>query len=1129
LAADIGTETPATVDATETWVPAETTGETLPYCQPGTGCFLDPCDEPSDCLSNVCIEHMGDGVCSMECVEECPQGFECRPMPGPDMVFMCVSPFTHLCRPCLAAGDCMSATGVEDACLDFGPEGLFCGANCDSSLDCPNGFTCELASTVAGASVMQCVPDSGICFCSKKAKDLGLGTSCAIQNEFGVCNGTRVCAEDGLTPCDAQTPAAEVCDGLDNDCNGDVDDVSCDDGNDCTQDSCDPAAGCVNAPLTGTECSDGNICSLADHCQSGECVGSLITCDDDNPCTDDSCNPLGGCQYVDNLVPCDDEDPCTVKDSCVSGACSGYAVPCDCAVDADCDKLEDGDVCNGTLVCDASKLPFTCAVDPLTVVACPGPEGVDAQCLDASCDPETGECSLVPANESGICNDGDACTLFDQCTAGVCAGLASMACDDGNPCTKDTCDGQSGCSYQHNTDPCDDGNACTIGDVCSLGACVGSGVLACDDGDVCTTDSCAPGAGCLHDHNTLPCNDGNACTIGDGCDNGACIGVGLLQCDDGNPCTDDWCDPVSGCAVKPNTKPCDDNNTCTTDDACSQGKCVGKGSLECDDGNPCTKDICLPLGGCDHVQANGFCSDSDPCTVGDTCANGACQPGAPINCDDGNLCTDDYCAADGSCVHSPNSAPCDDGSACTTNDVCQGGMCTHLTMVNCDDKNPCTTDSCSPVKGCSYATNNAMCDDKNACTALDVCKDGSCTGTAPLNCNDGNPCTTDSCLPESGCVNQNNTLPCFDGDVCTTGDTCFKGSCLPTGMLACDDKNPCTDDVCDKQVGCVHTPNTAPCDDKNACTVDDVCSAGGCFGTTPPDCSDGNICTTDGCLPATGCVHTFNTESCDDGNTCTVGDACKDGACTPGAPLLCNDGNACTDDSCNPAKGCLFTPNAAACSDGDACTVGEACADGSCKGGSKLPCNDQNVCTADSCNSATGCVFTPAPGPCDDGSKCTTGETCSDGSCGSGAPLNCNDNNACTADSCNPATGCVHTPAPCCGNGVKDAGEACDDGNQVGGDGCSADCTKVEYSHNNGQGVVWFNDVPTGTMTSEQAKLSCEKTFGNCCYSGGDCAGPGWCQGCSSGKCWGWTAGCSGGAGRVWQYSSSYTTYGYWN
>ena len=52
----------------------------------------------------------------------------------------------------------------------------------------------------------------------------------------------------------------------------------------------------------------------------------------------------------------------------------------------------------------------------------------------------------------------------------------------------------------------------------------------------------------------------------------------------------------------------------------------------------------------------------------------------------------------------------------------------------------------------------------------------------------------------------------------------------------------------------------------------------------------------------------------------------------------------------------------------------------------------------------------------------------------------CDDQNTCTTDSVGPG-GCVHTPIPnCCGNGVVETGEACDDGNQAAFDGCSPAC-----------------------------------------------------------------------------------------
>src|SRR3989441_2035016 len=65
---------------------------------------------------------------------------------------------------------------------------------------------------------------------------------------------------------------------------------------------------------------------------------------------------------------------------------------------------------------------------------------------------------------------------------------------------------------------------------------------------------------------------------------------------------------------------------------------------DCDDHNPCTLDACDPgTHLCVHkpVQDGTPCRDSDLCTVGDICRSGQC--GAPINCNDLNPCTIDWC------------------------------------------------------------------------------------------------------------------------------------------------------------------------------------------------------------------------------------------------------------------------------------------------------------------------------------------------------------------------------------------------------------------------------------------------------------------------------------------------------
>lgn len=237
-------------------------------------------------------------------------------------------------------------------------------------------------------------------------------------------------------------------------------------------------------------------------------------------------------------------------------------------------------------------------------------------------------------------------------------------CNDGNACTTDACDPDSGgadvngCVHVNNSNPCDDGLFCNGSDTCGSGSC-----------SVHTGDPCAGGPEC-----------GNSCNeVGDNC----FVAAATPCTDDGNGCTNDQCDGAGACIHPNNNAPCSDGNTCTTTDQCSGGSCVGTGALDCDDDNDCTADACNPGSGCTHddVPLEGStCDDGNTCTESDTCTGGVCG-GTPLpqNCDDDNPCTLDVCdTGSGGCLHP--TAPrdgfvCDDSSTCTQADVCQNGIC----------------------------------------------------------------------------------------------------------------------------------------------------------------------------------------------------------------------------------------------------------------------------------------------------------------------------------------------------------------------------------------------------------------------------------------------------------------------
>jgi len=425
-----------------------------PECEPGTGCFLEPCSENTDCQSGWCVEHMGDGVCTLICQEECPDGWKCKQLAdvGPDLISICVSDYANLCKPCTMNSDCKSVGSMDDLCVSYGDDGAFCGGMCGQDDQCPVGFECKAGALIEGASVTQCMNKAGECACTAKSIALDLWTVCKKSNDLGTCEGKRRCSKDGLTACDAEVASLEVCDSLDNDCDGIVDDVDCDDGNPCTKDACNPVMGCTNTPASGGACDDANICTEGDKCEGGICIGTPVTCDDDNDCTDDLCDVDTGCMNLNNAAPCEDADLCTAGDKCMNGVCtSGQPIDCD----------------------DANV------------------------CTDDSCDSLIG---CVHVNNANPCDDADVCTMNDFCAGGECAG-AKINCDDGSLCTADMCDPDSGCVYA--PVDCSDDDPCTQ-DYCApaagcihdpLSPCCGNGVVElpeeCDDGNDKGGDGCS--------------------------------------------------------------------------------------------------------------------------------------------------------------------------------------------------------------------------------------------------------------------------------------------------------------------------------------------------------------------------------------------------------------------------------------------------------------------------------------------------------------------------------------------------------------------------------------------------------------------------------------------------------------
>ena len=123
---------------------------------------------------------------------------------------------------------------------------------------------------------------------------------------------------------------------------------------------------------------------------------------------------------------------------------------------------------------------------------------------------------------------------------------------------------------------------------------------------------------------------------------------------------------------------------------------------------------------------------------------------------------------------------------------------------------------------------------------------------------------------------------------------------LPDCPASCDDQNPCTKDSCDPDTHlCRNDPATegTSCASADLCTLEAACKSGICIGTRTRDCTlPPDQCHESGyCLPTTGlCTYpnSLDHKGCDDGNLCTTGDQCMSGVCTA-APIQCGAGLTC--------------------------------------------------------------------------------------------------------------------------------------------------------------------------------------------------------------------------------------------
>ncbi|TKD10451.1 MopE-related protein [Polyangium fumosum] len=939
-----------------------------PNCVPSPE-VCDGCDNDCDGIADDNIPAV---ACGLATPTNCQGTQACKPAQPVPQPGQCVaggglaacqnSPQTETCDG--IDNDC---DGIVDdsvaptACTPVGtPEGLVYGgtSQCKQGLRPCNSSTC---TGFVGPSAEVCDGIDNDCDGQVDEGAVGVGTSCGVA--LAPCTpGTLACVNGALVCQGGTGPQAEVCDNVDNNCNGIVDEAPLADGPAAGQNGCwqNPGNCCVFKnlqwcpPAGGTCYANGTLTSPCNKgtlvCTSGAwaCQGPVGPQTEQCDSADNDCNGM-----IDDVPgtggPCGSD-----VGECVAGVqqcgpngvqCVGQVGPsteiCD-GKDNDCDGVIDDNVGGLAKPCGINQPPCSLGQTACVngAIVCQG--GIQAQAevcdgVDNDCDGKIDDAPLFDAPNAGqngcwdlpgnCCQHGnlewcpppnascaDNGTLAPPCNKGslACQGALGWVCVNAKSPQAEACDG-----LDNNCDG-------TIDDGTFQG-----------EGAACGTDTgqCAPGV--------IDCTGGILDCVGDVPPTAeACNGL------------DDDCDGTidNGIVVGGSCTPPYDTTLYPgprDKGACEPGtlQCDGMGGETCLNGTGPQPEICDGVdndcdGSIDEVgpAPDGIDGTANPLdatqTIGGACGvdTGACQQGhwACLNgifaCLGGQGQTDEACdCEDNDCdgttdeqdpnmpqICAPGNSCVKSGSACTCATPCQGGEFPCPPGQACEEVT--SSETGLPLGNFCIANNCGDCPTKTVKDAAGKVLCAPAGTPADANCVVPPVCV---CKGIAGCKDPCDGVTCGAGEVCSsygaTAGKCVQNNCYNVPCVGCDKAcnggscvdNPCKPDSC--PTGQVCKPNETftgftcveSCADKS-CGTSEVCKDGQCVAGCDPACVGTQVCDLSQSPPA--CVdNKCASPSCPDGAYCDplTGNCGND----PCEGVLCPMGQVCQNGDCLQGQG----------------------------------------------------------------------------------------------------------------------------------------------------------------------------------------------------------------------------------